>query len=88
MRPDRPATIADPTGPTAALERNYAGSTAPKFSAPTRFFRAFAEVPADGRVQEEFARLGREAGIELVGPPLSYARGKPGWTPSSASHGS
>ena len=38
-----------------------------------RFFRAFAEVPADGRVQEEFARLGREAGIELVGPPLSAA---------------
>lgn len=34
MRPDRPATMADPTGRTAVLERNYAGSTAPKFPAP------------------------------------------------------
>jgi quercetin dioxygenase-like cupin family protein/ketosteroid isomerase-like protein len=35
-----------------------------------RFFTAFAEVPEDGRVQEEFARLGREAGMDVVGPPL------------------
>jgi quercetin dioxygenase-like cupin family protein/ketosteroid isomerase-like protein len=35
-----------------------------------RFFRAFAEVPEGGPVQEEFARLGREAGMEVVGPPL------------------
>ena len=35
MRSDRPATTADPTEPTAALERNYPGSTAPTFPAPT-----------------------------------------------------
>ena len=35
MRSDRRATIADPTGPTAALERSYPGSTAPEFPAPT-----------------------------------------------------
>ena len=35
-----------------------------------RFFSAFAKVPADGPVQEEFARLGREAGMDVVGPPL------------------
>jgi hypothetical protein len=35
MRSDRPATIADPIGSTAALESNYAGATAPEFPAPT-----------------------------------------------------
>lgn len=38
-----------------------------------RFFSAFAEVPKDGPVQEEFARLGSEAGMEVVGPPLAQA---------------
>jgi quercetin dioxygenase-like cupin family protein len=38
-----------------------------------RFFPAFAEVPADGPVQEEFARLGSEAGFEVVGPPLAQS---------------
>jgi quercetin dioxygenase-like cupin family protein/ketosteroid isomerase-like protein len=36
-----------------------------------RFFPAFAEVPEDGPVQEEFARLASEAGMEVVGPPLA-----------------
>jgi quercetin dioxygenase-like cupin family protein len=36
-----------------------------------RFFLAFAQVPEDGPVQTEFARLGREAGMDLVGPPLA-----------------
>jgi quercetin dioxygenase-like cupin family protein/ketosteroid isomerase-like protein len=38
-----------------------------------RFFSALAEVPEDGPVQEEFARLGLEAGMDVVGPPLSSA---------------
>jgi len=38
-----------------------------------RFFSAFAEVPEDGPVQEEFARLGSEAGMEVVGPPLAQS---------------
>jgi quercetin dioxygenase-like cupin family protein/ketosteroid isomerase-like protein len=36
-----------------------------------RFFSAFAEVPENGEVMEAFARLGREAGMHVVGPPLS-----------------
>ena len=38
-----------------------------------RFFSAFAEVPGDGPVQEEFTRLGSEAGMEVVGPPLAQS---------------
>lgn len=38
-----------------------------------RFFSALAEVPQDGRVQEEFARLGSEAGMDVVGPPLAQS---------------
>jgi hypothetical protein len=38
-----------------------------------RFFSAFAEVPEDGPVQVEFARLGSQAGMEVVGPPLASA---------------
>jgi quercetin dioxygenase-like cupin family protein len=36
-----------------------------------RFFPAFAATPQDGPVEKEFARLGREAGMEVVGPPLA-----------------
>jgi hypothetical protein len=35
MRSGRRATIADPTGSTAALESNYTDSAAPEFPAPT-----------------------------------------------------
>jgi quercetin dioxygenase-like cupin family protein len=38
-----------------------------------QFFLAFAEVPEGGPVQEEFARLGREAGFDVVGPPLAQS---------------
>jgi quercetin dioxygenase-like cupin family protein len=38
-----------------------------------RFFLAFAEVPEGGPVQEEFARLGKEAGFDVVGPPLAQS---------------
>jgi quercetin dioxygenase-like cupin family protein len=43
----------------------------PASSGMERFFLAFAQVPEHGPVQEEFARLGSEAGMELVGPPLA-----------------
>lgn len=42
-----------------------------------RFFSAFAEVPENGPVQEEFARLGSEAGMEVVGPPLAQVSSRP-----------
>lgn len=42
-----------------------------------RFFPAFAEVPGDGPVQEEFVRLGSEAGMEVVGPPLAQSHPAP-----------
>ena len=44
MRSDRRATIADHTGPTAALERSYPGSTAPEFPAPTGYQRIAGEL--------------------------------------------
>ena len=44
MRSDRRATIADPTGSTAALESNYAGSAAPEFPARTALIRLAASV--------------------------------------------
>ena len=42
-----------------------------------RFFPAFAEVPEGGPVGDEFARLGREAGMEVVGPPLAQTHPDP-----------
>jgi quercetin dioxygenase-like cupin family protein len=36
-----------------------------------RFFFEFAGLPEDAPFQEEFARLGSEAGMEVVGPPLA-----------------
>ena len=38
-----------------------------------RFFLAFSEVPEGGPVQEEFTRLGKEAGFDVVGPPLAQS---------------
>ena len=38
-----------------------------------QFFRVLAEVPEDGPVREEFARLGKEAGFDVVGPPLAQS---------------
>lgn len=35
------------------------------------FFRAFAEVPKDGPVQDEMARLAVGAGADVLGPPLA-----------------
>ena len=43
----------------------------PASSGMERFFLALAQVPAHGPVQEEFARLGSEAGMDVVGPPLA-----------------
>lgn len=37
-----------------------------------RFFSAFADVPADAQLQQEFNRLGPEAGMEIVGPPVDF----------------
>lgn len=35
-----------------------------------RFFDAFAALPADADIPAAFGRLGAEAGMEVVGPPL------------------
>jgi hypothetical protein len=37
-----------------------------------KFFSAFAYVPADGQLQQEFDRLGPEAGMQIVGPPVDF----------------
>jgi quercetin dioxygenase-like cupin family protein len=45
----------------------------PASSGMERFFPAFAEVPEGGPVEEEFARLGSKAGMDVVGPPLAQS---------------
>lgn len=46
---------------------------APASPGMERFFFAFAELPDGAPFQEEFARLGSEAGMDVVGPPLAQS---------------
>ena len=38
-----------------------------------RFFDAFAALPDDAAVPEAFGRIGREVGMDVVGPPLAVS---------------
>jgi len=38
-----------------------------------RFFDAFAALPDDAVVPEAFGRIGREVGMDVVGPPLAVS---------------
>jgi quercetin dioxygenase-like cupin family protein len=38
-----------------------------------RFFERFAELPDDASVPEAFRRLGSQAGMDVVGPPLAQS---------------
>ncbi|MEA2428933.1 MAG: hypothetical protein QOF37_2561 [Thermoleophilaceae bacterium] len=38
-----------------------------------RFFDRFAEIPRGPAAPEAFARIGREVGMEVVGPPLAVS---------------